>query len=120
MKKFNIFFIILLLFTFSACEYQDQNIEEDDQDIVYQDTIEANIKFAPGDNENSVTKDITLPTTGERGSEFTWLIGNMNNLSLEGHVTRPYDSDKKVSLRLISAYGSATSAKVFTIIIKKW
>jgi hypothetical protein len=47
------------------------------------------IGYANGDSSLSVTRDVTLPTAGEKGSEIAWLSNKPETITNAGKVVRP-------------------------------
>lgn len=101
--------------------------------LAEQDKDAVTIIYGPGDGQNYVTQNITLPLVGSlHGSDITWIsskpeVINVNPwgagaASTGGVVTRPAfgQGDKTVTLTAsISRTGSATFMKEFTLTVKE-
>lgn len=76
------------------------------------------IKYAIGDNSNSVTENIELPKTS---NEFAikWESNNSNIITEEGKVTRSKDSNVEVILTATINIGDNTKSKQFTLKVIK-
>lgn len=79
----------------------------------------VNIGYEQGDNENSVTKNITLPTTGPDNTLIRWTSSDPA-ITKYGEVTRPniVEGDKIVTLTATVYNNGVTSTKTFTVIVK--
>ncbi|WP_315112890.1 immunoglobulin-like domain-containing protein [Clostridium intestinale] len=79
----------------------------------------VNIGYEQGDNENSVTKNITLPTTGPDNTLIRWTSSDPA-ITKYGEVTRPniVEGDKTVTLTATVYNNGVTSTKTFTVIVK--
>lgn len=66
-------------------------------------------------NLNTVDADLTLPSRGRNGSEFTWESKEILFISHEGKVTRPSHGvgNRRVVLEVRAAYGSARGSRSF-------
>lgn len=65
-----------------------------------------------------VTSDITLPTTGSKGSVITWESSNSAVISTTGKVTRPTGTDASVVLTATVVSGTASQKVTFTVTVK--
>ena len=78
------------------------------------------IGYADGDNAESVTRDITLPTTGENGVTVTWVSDNDELVNVgtsgTGIITRP-DDNTMVTLTATLTKGNASTTETFTLTI---
>ena len=90
-----------------------------DAEKVAADKAALAITFADGDNANSVTDDITLPTAGLNGSTITWTSDNTTAITTAGIVTRPADADATVNLTATITVGTVNDTKDFTVIVMK-
>ena len=83
-----------------------------------------NILFEEGDEINSVTQNITLPTIGKYGATITWTSSCPDTVSTSGIVNRPFytdinDIDVPVLLTATLTKGTQTTTKDFNLIVKK-
>ncbi len=80
----------------------------------------ASIGFATGEDKDSVTQDITLPTTGTEGTAIAWSSDN-TAIDTAGTVTRPdiSSSDATVTLTATISKGSASDTKTFVLTVLK-
>ena len=62
----------------------------------------------------SVYENLTLPTSGERGSEITWSSSHPDIIAEDGTVTRPVGEQVEVTLTATVAYGDVSAEKTFT------
>jgi hypothetical protein len=93
-----------------------------DADKVAQDKAILNIGFASGDNESSVTEDITLIDTGTiNGSIITWNSANTSVISNTGTVTRPefLSGDTEVAITATVSYNGTSETKDFLLTVLK-
>lgn len=89
-----------------------------------QDEVNIKIGYAPGDSEESVTRNLFLPKTGETGSVLTWTSNKPDILTNTGRVKRPGPDEEDVTVELTVQladpdHPGGTLAKTFTIVIKK-
>lgn len=84
------FFVTLSLV---ACGPDNQATLDDAVDDV-------SIVFADGDNMNSVTADLTLPTTIGEHITITWVSDNPDVISNGGVITRPDEGEDNVTVKL--------------------
>jgi hypothetical protein len=70
---------------------------------------------------NTVTGDLYLPITGEKGCEILWYSDNEDMISNEGKVTRPLwtEGDKEVVLTAVIRKGTASKEKTYTVKVLK-
>jgi len=93
-----------------------------DADKVAQDKAVLNIGFASGDNASSVTKDITLITTGTKnGASITWNSANISVISNTGVVIRPefLSGDTEVVITATVNYNGTSDTKNFLLTVLK-
>ena len=92
-----------------------------DAEAVAQDTQALEIGYTVGDSANSVTDNLTFPTTGANGSTISWLSGNTAVISNTGEVTRPAYSDGDADVTVTaSVYKSGVSdSKTFNMTVLK-
>jgi len=91
-------------------------------DAVAADKKELAIGFAQGDSATSVTRAITLPTTGKYGSSISWISGSPTLISNDGKtVNRPTASqgDATVVLTAIITKNGNSDVKTFTLTVKQ-
>src|SRR5690554_6035148 len=75
------------------------------------------IGFTAPDTKDSVTLDVTLPTSGEKDVVITWQSSHPSVVSTAGKVTRPAN-DTSVTLTATLKKGEASDTKNFTINVK--
>ena len=77
------------------------------------------IGYQDGDNANSVTKNLTLPTFVNASGDVnvSWSSNAPSVISNSGIVTRPSDNDVVVSLTAQITVGSETRNKTFTVTV---
>lgn len=76
------------------------------------------IKFATGDNSNSVTENIELPKTSNE-FDVLWESSDSDIITAEGKVTRPTDSNGEVILTATIAIGENSKSKQFSLKVIK-
>ena len=62
----------------------------------------------------AVNANLTLPTSGERGSTITWTSSNPDIIAADGTVTRPVGDPAEVVLTATVSYGDTSVEKEFT------
>lgn len=95
--------------------------QADDAGKVAADKAALAITYAAADSAASVTRPLTLPTTGANGSSITWMSGNPAVISNDGlTVNRPAigSGDVNVVLTAIIKYGNVSDVKTFTVTVK--
>ena len=77
------------------------------------------ITYAAGDSESSVTKDVTLPTSGADGVSISWSSSAVMFISTTGEVTRPEfgQPNTNVSLTATLSKAGATTTKTFELTV---
>lgn len=77
------------------------------------------IGYQDSDNANSVTKNLTLPTSVNVSGDVnvSWSSNAPSVISNSGIVTRPNDNDVVVSLTAIATIGSISRNKTFTVTV---
>lgn len=91
---------------------------KDDIDAVAEDKESLNIGYAANENSLGVTKNISLPITGNCGTTITWFSSAPDIIDNDGRVTRPYDADETVTLMATISKGSASDTKSFNVNVK--
>lgn len=79
------------------------------------------ITFASGDNENSVTGNLTLPTTATGDVTISWASSNASVISVSGGaatVKRLIGQPGSAALTATITKGSAMDTKVFSLTVK--
>lgn len=80
------------------------------------------IGYAEGEDKDSVTKALTLPSTVEslKGSVITWESGNTDIIKNDGTVIQPSRTtgDTRVTLTATVNYGSYSTNKEFDVTVK--
>ncbi|MDR2828225.1 MAG: hypothetical protein LBV51_02260 [Acholeplasmatales bacterium] len=116
MKK--ILLLILALVTsivLVSCKYE--------KDVLATALSNVQIIYAQGDRSDSVTKNVTLPTSTKvlkKEVSYSWESSVPSALSALGVVTRPFSSsDTSLVLTLTASYEDAAKTKVFPITVKK-
>ncbi|MEA4920342.1 MAG: immunoglobulin-like domain-containing protein [Clostridiaceae bacterium] len=81
-----------------------------DKDALY-------ITYASGDTEDHVTRDVSLPVSGESGSLVTWSSSNGAVITDNGAVTRPTagSDDAEVTLTATISKNGIVSTKTFAL-----
>ena len=79
-----------------------------------------NVGYASGDSANSVTKNVTLATTGLHGVGVSWATSDASTITTGGVVTRKEAGDTTVTLTATLTVGGLTDTKVFTLVVKKY
>ena len=102
--------------TFKITVKSRLSAEEKNAAIVKSDTEALEIGYAPGDNVNAVTMDISLPATGANGSAVAWTSTREEIISQYGEVTRPED-DTEVTLTAMVMRGTASRTKEFKVTV---
>ena len=87
------------------------------------------IGYAAGDSAESVTQNVTLPTTAENGVTVSWVSGNSavvaipppppppDSEQITGTVNRPNDQDTQVTLTATLTKNEASDTKSFTLTV---
>jgi arabinan endo-1,5-alpha-L-arabinosidase len=70
-------------------------------------------------NTSAVTGNMTLPTTGTRGTVISWTSSNPAVVSNTGVVTTPANGSVTVTLTATITKGGATLVKTFTVTVRK-
>ena len=76
------------------------------------------VGYAPGDSAASVTKNLTLPTTGLDGSTIAWTSSNPAVVTNSGVVTQPTTQDANVTLTATITVKTASDTKAFPVTVK--
>lgn len=116
---------ILIVTTMTDGATQTYSIKVTRNDISDQDAVAAAydalvIGYATGDNNNSVTQNLTLPLTGTNGTIMNWATSNSSVIQNNGVVTRPSypNPDVTVTLNALIQKNAALSIKTFTVVVK--
>ena len=75
------------------------------------------IGYAAGDSARSVTKNITLATTGANGVSISWESSNTDKISTTGTVVRTSGRDVRVTLTATLTKGSESDTKRFALTV---
>lgn len=75
------------------------------------------IDFAGGDDADSVTASVGLPTSGEYGETISWQSSKPDVMSDIGTVSRQFD-DTNVTLTATVSYGGAAAKRTFDLTVK--
>ncbi|MFP4178075.1 MAG: immunoglobulin-like domain-containing protein, partial [Acholeplasmataceae bacterium] len=116
MKKYSFFkglftliMAVALTFTLIACE---ESLEQ----VAVDEALESiEIVFAEGDDIDSVTEDLTLPTSFE-DVDITWESGNTEVIEDDGTVTRRFN-DVNVTLTATATYGDYDGSTQFVVTV---
>ncbi|MCF7944248.1 MAG: InlB B-repeat-containing protein [Spirochaetia bacterium] len=95
-------------------------LAQNDAESVGEDKSALVLSFADGDNENKVTKNLTLPYSGSNDTTITWNSDTPSTLSNSGEVTRPeyHEDDILVTLTATITKGSESDTKTFSLSVK--
>ena len=90
-----------------------------DSETVAKDAKAITFHKLSSEEINSITKNLTLPKTGENGSTITWTEESGRIDTETGAVTRPAygEPDAEVTLKAMVSYGNATQEITFTLTI---
>ncbi len=91
--------------------------EEKNAAIIAKDKEALEIRYAPGDNKNSVTSDLILAEAGIYGCSIIWSTNREDVITDYGFVTRP-TTDVDVKLTAIILRGGAQDTKEFAVTVK--
>jgi|GEM_PF-2307072 len=72
----------------------------DDTAKVAADKAQLAIIYAPGDNVNSITQNVTLITSTGNGSTVSWSSDTPASIDSNGNVTRPANGDGNATVKL--------------------
>ncbi len=77
--------------------------------------------YPTADSADSVTADITLPSTGTGGTTVTWESSKASVIGTDGSVTRPASGagDETITLTATISKGNAEDTREFTLIVKQ-
>ncbi|MGN0107157.1 MAG: immunoglobulin-like domain-containing protein, partial [Hominilimicola sp.] len=103
--------------TFDVTVKSKQTTEEKNTAAVEKDLQSLVITYAPGDSENSVTADLSLPEMGANGSTVVWSSSDEDIVNKYGMVARP-EQDTEIVLTALVMRGSAQRTKTFKITVK--
>lgn len=87
--------------------------------IVQADYDDLEIGYTDNDNENSVTQNIELITSGTFTSKIKWNSSDTNIITTSGVVTRPDGENKMVTLTATITDGVTSEIKEFYIKVMK-
>ncbi len=110
----------LFLIGLGGCSAASEGLS--DQESVAADKTALAIGYAQGDSIDSVTQDMTLPTTGASGTVIAWSSSNTGVIANDGMVTRPAvdAADASVTLTATIEKNGVNDTKTFTLtVIKK-
>jgi len=95
--------------------------QQTDEASVAEDKANLKITFGGTDTADSVTQNLTLPTSGSNGTTISWNSTDSNRVSTTGKVTRPAyaDSDVKVTLTATISKGVVSDTGTFDLTVKK-
>ncbi|WP_276355702.1 immunoglobulin-like domain-containing protein [Cohnella caldifontis] len=85
------------------------------------DVSMLSIGYAEGDDADSVTQPVLLPTAGANGSTIDWASDHPEIIGSDGKVTRPdaASDDTAVQLTATVAKGSESDSKTFALTVLK-
>lgn len=81
------------------------------------DKDDLGITYASGETNLSVTKDLTLSSSGSNGTTITWTSNNQTVISNTGVVTPLGNKDSKVTLTATIKRNAATERKTFILTV---
>jgi hypothetical protein len=94
--------------------------EKTDKEKAEEDAKGSLVEFAEGENEAKALTALTMTPTGAvNGSTITWTSDHPEILNEKGIVARPTDKDITVKLTATITNGSATTTKVYSIVVPK-
>lgn len=88
------------------------------QNYLLEDWVNLEIQFFGSDTYNSVTQNMYLPTSGNKGSYITWASSNTNIITNTGVVTRSTE-DKYITMTATLYNSGLTEVKVFNLVVLK-
>ncbi|MHC0039738.1 immunoglobulin-like domain-containing protein, partial [Pseudoneobacillus sp. C159] len=90
-----------------------------DSEAVGFDKAGLEIGYSGQDNQNSITNDVVLKTTGQFGTTISWSSNSPGFVAADGKVTRPTytQGDQTVILTATINRGAVTETKSFTLIL---
>jgi hypothetical protein len=105
----------------SAIGRQVYTIINDALDVAV-DTDALQIGFAEGDTSISITKNVTLASSGTNGSTISWSSNDPATVSSTGKVIRPGSGwgNKDVTLTATITKGTAVQTKEFVLTVKEF
>ncbi|MDF2698657.1 MAG: hypothetical protein K0Q49_213 [Haloplasmataceae bacterium] len=114
-KILGLFLTIALLFVVSACGTNKV------QELLDTAKEELAIVYSSGDSNTSVTKKVTLITTGKNSVVITWSSSDTSVITNDGSVIRPVNGsgDKEVTLTATLMLEELTATKTFTLTVKE-
>ena len=89
-----------------------------DADAVAAAKAALNIGYASGDSAASVTRNVTLPTTGADSCSVSWSSDTPATIDNTGIITQPTDQDVIVTLTATISSHSASDTKQFPLTVK--
>ena len=75
------------------------------------------IGYAAGDQAESVTQDVMLPTAGANGVSISWETSDAARVSTTGTVSRPNDQNTQVTLTATLTKNAASDERAFTLTV---
>ena len=114
-------FAVTLIFVLITMSCNNSPLDTENADAVEADKNALEIIYAPGDDANSVTKDLGLPASGQSGTTISWFSSKHSVITMYGEVIRPPigSGDATVTLTATVSKGTASDVKVFTLIVKE-
>ncbi|KGT72707.1 hypothetical protein MA20_48670, partial [Bradyrhizobium japonicum] len=108
------------LSTLAAAEEKIVQLENEAADLAA-DKAALAIGYAPGNSAEAVTTDVSLPTSGEKGSAISWQTSDAAVVEADGNVHRPANGagDKQVTLTATLTKGSAADTASFLLTVKE-
>ena len=76
------------------------------------------IGYASGDSADSVTQNLTLPTTGSSGCTISWASNDESLVSITGVVQQPLTGDAQVTLTATISSHAVSDTAAFTVTVK--
>ncbi len=94
--------------------------DQTDEEAVNSDKALVAITYASGDSAASVTKDITLPTSGTSGSTISWTSSDEDVVLTDGTVYPSCISPKSITLTATVSKGSSSATAEFSLTVPKF
>jgi len=94
--------------------------DKTDKEKAEEDAKGSLVEFAEGESELKALTELVMAGTGKtNGSKITWTSDHPDILNEKGIVSRPTDQDVTVKLTATITNGTASTTKVFTIVVPK-
>ena len=100
-----------------GCRSGDDDDSITDAEAVKRAKDALRIDYAEGDSAESVTQNVSLPTTGENGVSVSWASSDAARISTTGTVIRPDDANAGVTLTATLTKNDARDERTFTFTV---